>query len=127
LEKLFVEKFAGVLVADFWAAYDAVACGAHQRCWPHLLRELKEVEQAHRDADDWPSFSRRVRRIYTDGVKLRTQRTQLAEDDFHLATARLERRVIELGLATWKQPDVALLAGRLHKYVSVRPRTSSGV
>lgn len=116
LEKFFVEEFAGVLVTDFWAAYDAVACGAHQRCWPHLLRELKEVEQARRDADDWPSFARRVRRVYADGVKLRAQRTQLAEDDFHLATARLERRVIELGLADWKQPDAARLAGRLHKY-----------
>ena len=116
LEKFFVEEFAGVLVTDFWAAYDAVACGAHQRCWPHLLRELKEVEAAGRDQKDWPSFARRLRRIYADGVKLRTQRAQLPEDDFDLATARLERRVIELAIADWRQPDAARLAGRLYKY-----------
>lgn len=114
LEKFFVEEFAGVLVTDFWAAYDAIVCGAHQRCWPHLLRELKEVEAAGRDRDDWPSFARRLRRIYADGVKLRAARSQV--EDFDLATARLERRVIELGLADWRHPDAARLAGRLHKY-----------
>jgi transposase len=114
LEKFFVEEFAGVLVTDFWAAYDAIACGAHQRCWPHLLRELKEVEAAGRDRDDWPSFARRLRRIYADGVKLRAARTQV--EDFDLATARLERRVIELAIADWRQPDAARLAKRLHKY-----------
>jgi transposase len=114
LEKFFVEEFAGVLVTDFWAAYDAIACSAHQRCWPHLLRELKEVEAAGRDRDDWPSFARRLRRIYADGVKLRAARTQV--EDFDLAAARLERRVIELGVADWRQPDAARLAGRLHKY-----------
>lgn len=114
LEKFFVEEFAGVLVTDFWAAYDAIACGAHQRCWPHLLRELKEVEAAGRDQQDWPSFARRLRRIYADGVKLRAARAQV--EDFDLAGARLERRLIELAIAHWRQPDAARLAGRLHKY-----------
>ncbi|HEU5293953.1 MAG TPA: IS66 family transposase [Burkholderiaceae bacterium] len=114
LEKFFVEEFAGVLVTDFWAAYDAIACGAHQRCWPHLLRELKEVEAAGKGQDDWPSFARRLRRIYADGVKLRAARAQV--EDFDLAAARLERRVIELAIADWGQPDAARLAGRLHKY-----------
>lgn len=114
LEKFFVEEFAGVLVTDFWAAYDAIACGAHQRCWPHLLRELKEVEAAGRNQQDWPSFARRLRRIYADGVKLRAARAQV--EDFDLAGARLERRLIELAIADWRQPDAARLAGRLHKY-----------
>ena len=43
LDQFFVEEFAGVLVTDFWAAYDAVG-RTKQKCWPHLLRELKEVD-----------------------------------------------------------------------------------
>ena len=42
--------FAGVLVTDFYAAYDHYA-GPHQRCWAHLLREVKAlVERNPHDA-----------------------------------------------------------------------------
>jgi transposase len=116
LEKFFVEEFAGTLVTDFWAAYDAVACGGRQRCWPHLLRELKEVETAGRNQDDWPSFARRLRRVFTDGVKLRAHRADLPEADYDQAVARLEGRVVDLAVTDWRQPDAARLAGRLHKY-----------
>lgn len=33
LMEFFVEEFAGVLVTDFWAAYNAVVCGLHRRAW----------------------------------------------------------------------------------------------
>ena len=46
LEKFFVEAFDGVLVTDFWAAYNAVARPASgSRCLVHLLRELEKVDQ----------------------------------------------------------------------------------
>jgi transposase len=120
LDKFFVEEFAGTLVTDFWAAYDAVPCGGRQRCWPHLLRELTEVEkagqQAGRNQDDWPSFARRLRRVFADGVKLRARRGELPEAEYDMAVARLEARLTDLGLAEWRQADAARLAGRLRKY-----------
>jgi hypothetical protein len=40
------EQFAGVLVSDFYGAYNALG-GPHQRCWVHLLRDLHALaEQA---------------------------------------------------------------------------------
>jgi hypothetical protein len=38
--------FAGVLVTDFYAAYDHYE-GPHQRCWAHLLRDIHELVQRH--------------------------------------------------------------------------------
>jgi len=38
--------FAGVLVSDFSAAYDHDA-GPHQRCWAHLLRDIRELRDKH--------------------------------------------------------------------------------
>ena len=116
LEQFFVEEFAGMLVTDFWAAYDAVACAGRQRCWPHLLRDLQAVEQAGRDQDDWPSFARRLRRIFLDAGKLHARRGELPEAEYDLAVARLEGRVVDLAVADWQQPDAARLARRLHKY-----------
>jgi len=39
------EAFTGVLVTDFYAAYDHYA-GPHQRCWVHLLRDIHELKRA---------------------------------------------------------------------------------
>ena len=38
--------FAGVLISDFYAAYDHYA-GPHQRCWAHLLRDIHELTDKH--------------------------------------------------------------------------------
>jgi transposase len=40
------EDFAGVLVTDFYAAYDHYP-GPHQRCWVHLLRDIHELKRTH--------------------------------------------------------------------------------
>jgi transposase len=37
LKKFFKKEFAGVLVTDFWGAYNAVVCAQKQKCLPHLL------------------------------------------------------------------------------------------
>jgi len=55
LEKFFAEDFNGILVTDFWRAYDAVEARMNQKCWAHLLRELKTVDErpnGPRDAGD---------------------------------------------------------------------------
>jgi len=33
--------YGGVVVSDFYAGYDAVAC-RQQKCWPHLIRDLND-------------------------------------------------------------------------------------
>jgi hypothetical protein len=48
-------EFAGVLVSDFYGAYNAYE-GVKQRCWVHLLRDLKALLEKHPDnesVEDW--------------------------------------------------------------------------
>ncbi len=40
-------QFKGVLVTDFYAAYNDLPC-EHQRCWVHLLRDLHELKEEHK-------------------------------------------------------------------------------
>ena len=42
-QRLLGERFRGILVSDFYAAYNLIP-GLHQRCWTHLLRDLHELE-----------------------------------------------------------------------------------
>lgn len=43
------EGFTGVLVTDFYAAYNDTPGGHHQRCWVHLLRDVAQLRTAHTD------------------------------------------------------------------------------
>jgi hypothetical protein len=38
----------GVLVSDFYTAYDQFD-GRHQRCWAHLLRDIHALKDQHPD------------------------------------------------------------------------------
>lgn len=43
------EDFTGVLVSDFYAGYNDTPGGRHQRCWAHLLRDARTLNEAHAD------------------------------------------------------------------------------
>ena len=45
------EEFAGALVSDFYAAYN-IYDGIKQRCWVHLLRDLKLLVEKNEDMPD---------------------------------------------------------------------------
>jgi len=67
LERFFVETFDGVLVSDFWAAYNSVWAGDRQHCLVHLLRELETVDQRN-DSAEWKAFAKRLRRLIRDSA-----------------------------------------------------------
>lgn len=115
LDKFFVEEFSGVLVSDFWAAYDAVG-RLHQKCWPHLLRELKEVAEGTENGDDWPEFEKRLRRIYGDAIRLTAARGTMSQDAYDLKHAKLQSRMVDLSIVEWTNPHAKRLAKRMFKY-----------
>lgn len=115
LDKFFVEEFEGVLVTDFWKAYDAIG-RMKQKCWPHLLRELKEIDKKSSNDDDWAAFAKRLRRIYTDAVRLAAARGTMPEDEHGLKLAKLHGRIVDLAAADWTNAHAQRLANRLHTY-----------
>ena len=54
--------FAGVLVTDFYAAYDHDP-GPHQRCWVHLFRDIAELRRTHPADAGGARWARAVRRV----------------------------------------------------------------
>jgi transposase len=115
LDRFFVQEFEGVLVSDFWAAYDAVG-RMKQKCWPHLLRDLKEVDEGTDGGDDWPAFAKRLRRVYTDAVRLAAARPTMPGEEHELKLAKLHGRIIELAMTEWDNGQARRLAKRLRRY-----------
>lgn len=114
LDEFFAEEFAGVLVTDFLSAYDAVA-KHRQKCWPHLLRELKEIDKAEQP-EEWKAFAKKLRRIYGDGIRLKLARSDLGGETFARRLDTLQKRLIDLGIAEYAHADARRLAKRLVKY-----------
>jgi hypothetical protein len=108
-------SFAGVLVTDFYAAYDHYD-GPHQRCWAHLLRDIHVLGERHPAAPVLHAWADQVQAVYdrarrvtgSDAARRRAQRK--AEDDL-LAVCT---PYLEAGAATVPH---AVLCRRIAKYL----------
>ena len=61
--------FGGVLVCDFYAGYNFYD-GPIQRCWVHLLRDLKKLLDAHSDNENVREWVESVRSLYKVAKKI---------------------------------------------------------
>ena len=59
------DEFAGVLVSDFYGAYNIYG-GVKQRCWVHLLRDIKKLREKHPKNASVQEWSRQVKAIYEE-------------------------------------------------------------
>jgi transposase len=115
LDQFFIEEFRGILVTDFWKAYDAIG-RIKQKCWPHLLRELKEIDETCKGSDDWAGFAKRLRRIYGDAIRLEMNRNTLSADTFNSRLCALQGRMTDLAVEEWVNGNARRLSKRLATY-----------
>lgn len=115
LEEFFVEEFSGTLVTDFWAAYNAVCCDQRQTCLVHLLRDIKGVDNQN-VGGDWPSFSKKLRRLLADAIRLWRQREDLPEEVYDRRRKQIQKRVLELADGPWQHKEAKRLVKRLHRH-----------
>jgi transposase len=118
LKRFFKKEFAGVLVTDFWAAYNAVACAHKQKCLPHLLRDLKRTQHYHKPGGDWPAFSKQLKRLIRDSIRLSKRRQELSPASFASRRRRLDVRLGELLARPWEQRHARRLVKRLRRHQS---------
>lgn len=64
INALLGEDFTGVVVSDFYAAYNDTPGGQHQRCWVHLLRDLHALKLAHPDQPEVLAWAQAAKRLY---------------------------------------------------------------
>lgn len=116
LLEFFTQEFKGILVSDFWAAYNAVDCALRQKCLVHLLRELKHVEKYKSTDQDWATFAKKLRRLLGDAIRLWRLGEELPEWKYALRKERLHRRLDELIEADWISGQARRLVKRLRRY-----------
>ena len=63
VEEVLGDEFEGVLVSDFYGAYN-VYQGPHQRCWTHLLRDIHQLNEQYPQNQDLARWFQQVREVY---------------------------------------------------------------
>lgn len=116
LAKFFKAAFQGVLVTDFWSAYNAVVCSQRQVCLAHLLRDLKHVEQYKHPSPQWPKFAKKLRRLIRDALRLKDRQGQLPHEKYTALRNHLHRRLDELMAVDWKDSQAARLLKRFRRH-----------
>ena len=114
LSKFFTSAFDGILVTDFWAAYNAVVCTARQACLPHLFRELDKTDDADPSAP-WARFSKKLKRLLRDAIRL-GKRDGLPPERHASRRARLDKRLAALLDTESSNKNVKRLLKRLRRY-----------
>ena len=114
LQKFFAEAFDGVLIADFFAVYNALGAEDKQRCLVHLLRELSAVDEKN-DSAEWKAFSKKLRRLLRDGIRLR-KREDFSPERYGSRIRRIDERLMELARGNYTDADAKRLAKRLLRH-----------
>ena len=109
------DVFQGILITDFFGAYDRIQAFAKQKCVVHLLREIKQVSLRNRSAE-WLRFARRLKRLIHEALRLVIERERIGEEVYSRQVANLHIRLADIFGITYRDADSERLSKRLAKY-----------
>lgn len=85
VEDILGKDYDGVLISDFLSAYNKINAKAKQRCLVHVLRDLKKVIEYWHDDPEVLRYSRRLKKIFEDAIKLYKEYKDKRWDDIYHA------------------------------------------
>ena len=113
--KFIKEYFDGVLVSDFWFAYNVLTC-AKQKCLVHLLRELERVWKYKDSGGDWPEFCKKLKRLIHDAIRLQRRKAELDETTYLRRCDRIDKRLKAMIEQEWSNKNAKRLIKRLRRH-----------
>jgi hypothetical protein len=117
LMRFFKREFLGILVSDFWGAYNAIQCMAKQKCIPHLLREMLRVDKYEKTGRAWRRFAKKLRRLLRDAIRL-SKHSERSAPDYASKRQRLHERLQKLLDTPWKDRHARRLVKRLRRHAA---------
>lgn len=115
VKKVFGTIFKGILICDFWGAYNKLCALAKQRCFYHLFTELLKVDKSNK-SDAWNAFRKKLSRLLKDAIRLSERRDQLKSQNYNRLKVRLYDRLGQLIKTVSEDNDVKRLIKRLNRH-----------
>jgi transposase len=105
----------GILICDFWGAYNAIVAIAKQRCLFHLFTELLKVDKRNK-TPQWTSFRRGLKRLLKDGIRLAANRKVYSDPVFARRKQHLLDRLDAILHGEYQDRDSRRLVKRLRRH-----------
>jgi transposase len=115
VKKVLGSFFKGILVTDFFGAYNRIKAFAKQKCVVHLLREIKQVSLRNR-SKEWKLFARRLKRLMHEALKMVINRNKIGKRKYENRVANLHIRLADIFGVSYRDKDCDRLAKRLAKH-----------
>jgi transposase len=110
------DEFDGVLCSDFYASYN-VYPGYHQRCWAHLLDDIKTEVKIHADCQELKTLKETIKGYFDQGLEIQTSNLKLEQR--HQKRRDLESQLLDLVIPYTKDQDHPFhtLAKRIDRHI----------
>lgn len=117
IKKILGTFFNGILVCDFWGAYNKIRTLAKQRCIYHLFTELLKVDKKNASLL-WKFFKKKLSRILKDAVRLSEGRHKVSSEKFQQQKMNIHKRLHDFINDTgfYKDNDCNRLLKRLRRH-----------
>lgn len=109
------EDFDGILISDFYSAYNKVKNAERQVCLSHLFRELAGVDSRN-SAKEWQEFHKQIKGLLKEGLDLGNKRSSLSGKDFGEEKERVRHRLNEIIEMNYQDRDCQRLIKRLRRH-----------
>lgn len=107
--------FKGILICDFYGAYNKLGALAKQRCFYHLFTELVKVDKKN-SSPAWKAFRKKLSRLLKDAIRLADRKPKLEPSDFARLKEKLYQRLNQFLVAPQKDTDAHRLIKRLKRH-----------
>jgi len=107
--------FKGILICDFWGAYNKISALAKQRCFYHLFTELAKVDK-HNTSPGWKAFRKKLARLLKDAIRLSERKDPAQFEPFDRRKGRLYLRLDQFLKEDHKDKDAKRLMKRLKRH-----------
>lgn len=113
--------FCGVLSTDFYTGYN-IYHGFHQRCWVHLLRDIKELKEKCKKHPPLNLWAKRVKQIYDEAKGYEGPEATLsvrAKEQERIFKQHYFEEKLRVLVKPWIQKDspMSTLCGRITKHL----------
>ncbi len=108
------EGYKGIVISDFYSAYNRLKV-RQQKCWVHLLRELREIAKSD-PSEEFRRAHLALRRIFLDARRLARARSKLPAVMVLHRHRLLDERLLAWGAAPYQSKTLRRLSARILKH-----------
>jgi transposase len=109
------ESYSGMLVTDFYAAYDSLGVKNQQKCRVHLRREMRSLKSRDSPADYLLPY-KKLKRLLDDADRLKRSRSRFKSLVYRRRVGRLKERLLNFACGVYSNKHWQRLSKRLLKH-----------